>query len=443
MAGSRHRGITDFRPGLALSAIVHYDSPASSGPNIGAAMGEPWEDWIPGVLNRDQMEKLWQTGHIITEKGSLEQAVAESKSAIDLSLSDAAYIMRQGSVKPPGTDRTYDWFIKHEGLADPIDPSSDGTFTLKAKKTYVFKQNEQLNSTGLSAAGFHGQATAKSSVGRVDVLARLIVDGMDTYERFDPDGLRKCTGGLYLEITPITFNVRVKPGISLSQLRFFYGKPEDAVIGGELLFKTALTGPGGKQGSLTVDLSNTKKGGLDVAAFYNAASDATGNSQDDPIPLWRMPNVGDRPKPCKYWKLMASDETRRLKVEQNQFYILRSKEKIAVPPGVAIYCRASDETIGEMRIHYAGFVHPMFGKCRSDSTKGTPLTFELRGHQVDVTLTDGEKLANLTFYRMSSDHTPMKGDKTSYDDQELELSSFFGPWPERLRRNDDDTVEPA
>lgn len=422
---------------------MDYDSTASSGPKIGAAMGEPWDDWIPGVLNRDQMERLWQTGHIISEKGSLDQAIAESKSAIDLSLSDAAYVMMQGSVKPPGTDRAYDWFIKHEGLADPIDPSSDGAFTLNAKKTYVFKLNERLNASGLSAAGFHGQATAKSSVGRIDVLARLIVDGMDTYERFDPDGLRRCAGGMYLEITPITFNVRVKLGISLSQLRLFYGKPKDAEIGGELLFKTVLPGPGEKQGSLTVDLHNTRKGGLDVAAFTNVPSDAIGNSQDEPIPLWRMLNESDRPKPWKYWKFKASDESRRLKIEQSQFYILRSKEKIAVPPGVAIYCRASDETIGEMRIHYAGFVHPMFGKCRSDVTQGTPLTFEVRGHQVDVTLTDGEKLANLTFYRMSSDHKPRKDDKTSYDDQVLELSSFFGTWPERLRRNDDETVEPA
>ena len=114
-----------------------------------------------------------------------------------------------------------------------------------------------------------------------------------------------------------------------------------------------------------------------------------------------------------------------------------------MPEGVAIYCRASDETIGEMRIHYAGFVHPMFGKCRTDGTQGTPLTFEVRGHQVDVSLADGERLANLTFYRMSRDHVKGEGDKTSYDDQSLELSKFFGKWPEKLRRNDDGTVEPA
>ena len=47
--------------------------------------------------------------------------------------------------------------------------------------TYIFKLNERLES-GLSEIGVHGQATAKSSVGRVDVLTRLIVDGMVTYE---------------------------------------------------------------------------------------------------------------------------------------------------------------------------------------------------------------------------------------------------------------------
>ena len=54
-------------------------------------------------------------------------------------------------------------------------------------------------------------APAKSTVGRVDVLARLIVDGMRTYEIFNPIGLKKGLGEMYLEITPITFDVKVKP----------------------------------------------------------------------------------------------------------------------------------------------------------------------------------------------------------------------------------------
>jgi dCTP deaminase len=127
-----------------------------------------------------------------------------------------------------------------------------------------------------------------------------------------------------------------------------------------------------------------------------------------------------------------------LRIENNQFYILRSKEKIRVPAGVAIYCRASDETIGEMRIHYAGFVHPHFG-IRDDGEKGTPLIFEVRGHQVDVNLRQGERMANLRLYRMSEDAGAGTSD---YEKQTLKLSGFFADWPQKLREvGSDGTVE--
>ena len=144
--------------------------------------------------------------------------------------------------------------------------------------------------------------------------------------------------------------------------------------------------------------------------------------------------------PCKNWKFQQSGDDKRLKIENNRFYILRSKEKIRVPPGIAIYCRASDETIGEMRIHYAGLVHPHFG-LRDDGENGTPLIFEVRGHQVDVSLRHGERMANLTLYRMSQEAGP---DKSPYGTQTLKLSSFFSEWPNKLKKvGDNGTVEAA
>src|SRR5262249_44191726 len=139
-------------------------------------------------------------------------------------------------------------------LVRQLEPESDGAFTLEAKHTYVFKLQQKLGPE-IRSSRIHGQATAKSSVGRVDVLARLIVDGMDSYECFDPNGVANGNGHMYVEITPITFSVRVKDGYGLSQLR-------------------------------------------------------------------------------------------------------------------------------EMRIHYAGFVHPLFGRDRKDGKVGTPLIFEVRGHDV-------------------------------------------------------------
>src|SRR5207249_2153874 len=112
---------------------------------------------------------------------------------------------------------------------------------------------------------------------------------------------------------------------------------------------------------------------------------------------------GSAPDPSKSWELVASDKRDRLRIRTDRFYILRSKERLRVPAGIAVYARAIDEEIGEMRIHYAGFAHPFFGCFRLDGQPGTPLIFEVRGHNVDVSLRHGEILARLKFFRMSED----------------------------------------
>lgn len=94
-----------------------------------------------------------------------------------------------------------------------------------------------------------------------------------------------------------------------------------------------------------------------------------------------------------------------------------------------------------MRIHYAGFVHPWWGLKRSDGGRGTPLIFEVRGHQVNVSLAHGERMANLSFYRMSQDAAD--ADPTPYEDQTLRLSKFFGSWPGKMVRSADGSLQAA
>jgi dCTP deaminase len=384
----------------------------------------PWSNWIPGVLNRRQTHVLCDEGLFTIDPEIRSGAI--DNSSIDLSLSNQGYLMERGSLKPDGS-KPYIYFLNKSEFATRLDPHEDGTFVLEAKKTYVFKINEHLE-RDLGKIGIYGQATAKSSIGRVDVLARLIVDGMNTYEAFDPIGLSRQSGEMYLEITPITFGVRVKQGISLSQLRLFYGNPKDVEIRGPELYRTIYKHSlSALDGSLSVDLSNTSIGGLEAAAF--AAEEPPAGTV---IQLWGKHLAGS---PCPYWKLKAANGPKGLEIEPEKFYILRSKERLSVPAGIAIYCRASDETIGEMRIHYAGFVHPLFGMKRNDDQIGTPLIFEVRGHQVHVNLTDGEKMANMTFYRMSED-SDGAAEPTEYENQTLQLSKFFEHWPSELKEVD-------
>jgi dCTP deaminase len=379
---------------------------------------------VPGVLNSDQMRELF-TKKLVTWDRRLPEPTLDC-SSMDLRLADEAFEMVGGAVKPLKTSGKYEnyrSFLEDQQLAKSHPKVGNGTYQLDRTHTYVFRLEEILN-TSLRGLGIYGEATAKSSVGRVDVLARLIVDGMDTYECFTPQGLEKSSGEMFLEITPITFNVLVRPGDSLSQLRFFYGNPDDALVRGKDFFQAIFPGTTSADGSLTVDLSE-----VDIADEPAAAFCAV--DRDDAVPLWEDKSKKEpKPNPADYWQRVRSVQD-RLKIEKNKFYILRSREKIALPEGIAVYCRAIDETIGEMRIHYAGFVHPWWGlvgkdgKSRPEGKEGSPLIFEVRGHQVDVSLAHGEKMANLRFYRMSRD-APQGS--TAYAEQSLQLSKFFAEW---------------
>jgi len=272
----------------------------------------------------------------------------------------------------------------------------------------------------------------------MDVLARLVVDGMDCYEYFEPE--KVDTGDLYLEITPLTFPVQIQPGISLTQLRLYYGRPERCLIGGDEASRTFIKSSDGDRsdGTLTVDLEPTEIFGHEVIAFR-----AKDPCPDQPIPLWKTKGASIKPPPWLYWDFVLPNDTKRLSLKKGSFYILKSKERLALPKGVAVYCRAIDEAFGEMRIHYAGFAHPWFGLSRTDQV-GTPLIFEVRGHDVNVSLRDGESMARLQFYRMSEDAE--RGDedpKGPYEQQTLKLSDFFDDWPSRLTVSEAGAVQPV
>jgi dCTP deaminase len=388
--------------------------------------GAPWADWTPGVLSKDQIIELFRGGYI---SGVDDISSAVDLSSLDLTLSDRGYSMPEGAVKPSGGGFFNE--LESEGLVQVLSATEDGEFCLEPRQTYLFKLRERLER--LTNSGVFGQATAKSSVGRVDVLARLVVDGMHGYESFGREALRDGNGDLFIEVTSLTFRVKVRPGCSLSQLRFFCGDPESCEVGrGEEAFRCFMKNIDSYDGSLSVDLSPVQICSVPLVGFcsQHPAEEA------EPIPLWRAESP---PDPCGYWRFVRTDKRGRLTLKKDSFYILRSKEWLALPQGVAVYCRAIDETLGEMRVHYAGFAHPWFGRRRTDRQVGTPLIFEVRGHDVHTSIKDGAKMARLSFYRMSED--AKKEEQVSpYEDQALQLSNFFAGWPASIEVDSDGKV---
>lgn len=374
-----------------------------------SASNSPWNEWIPGVLAKRQIL-------LLQDCGLVEGLQSVDSSAFDLQLGDEIYLLERGSVKPKSQFLHY---LKSRELARQLPQRSDGKFLLERKKTYLIKLLQRFPVVKrLSAAGIFGQATAKSSIGRLDVLARLIVDGMEGYEEFDREGIGEGTGDLYLELTPLTFPLLVGKGISLSQLRLFYGEPQDSLIRSKSFWQTVYRGSEGEppQGELSLNLSPIDVCGKSVVGF-KARTDATA-----PIDLVAAES-GALLAARDYWTPVLSVPDNTISIEPGEFYILRSKERLRIPQSVAVYCKASDETLGEMRIHYAGFIHPGFGSHRQDSALGTPLIFEVRGHDFHSLLRHEERMAKLIFYRLSE--SADEEETPAYTNQELKLSKFF------------------
>ncbi|MBW2619422.1 MAG: 2'-deoxycytidine 5'-triphosphate deaminase, partial [Deltaproteobacteria bacterium] len=164
----------------------------------------------PGVLNKAQITSLLNNDKI--ENGIPENA---GKSSIDLHIGNTGFAM-QGSIKPRQINEIAD--ITDSFKENDPDFQNGDTFHLKRGETYVFKIKESIR---FNNTEFSGLATGRSSIGRLDVLTRLLTDGSATYDRVE----KGYQGSLWIEVTPLSFPIIIKRGMSLNQLRVFKGDP--------------------------------------------------------------------------------------------------------------------------------------------------------------------------------------------------------------------------
>ena len=92
---------------------------------------------------------------------------------------------------------------------------------------------------------------------------------------------------------------------------------------------------------------------------------------------------------------------------------------------------AYDTTVGEFRVHYAGFFDPGFG-CDETGGAGTRAVLEVRSHEVPFLIEDGQIVGRLTYERLAAPPDTLYGQGVgSYQKQGLQLAKHFEPWPAR------------
>jgi dCTP deaminase len=346
-------------------------------------------------------------------------------SSIDIPLGDEYWEMK-GSCRTGSTYKVADLIKQYS--THPSEPKALGNDLVHLKKHSVFLFKAECN-LDLRDTGIQGKATGRSSIGRLDVLVRLLLDESDSFDYVKQGKKHE----LYVEVTPISFDLQVKRNTVLSQLRLFKGNESDISLTMEELFHEededfpVLN----EKGKLHKEPCNKKSEDniwfpfcLNLEPDPKTHCSAFAAKRSDKLPPIN-PDMKDYYDPKEYWEPIMA-ENGAILLEPDRLYIMRSKERLRIPGHLALECKSYTTQMGEWRIEYAGFAHPFFGYLR-DNKKGTPIIFEVRGHNVPTILTDGIPLGNVHFLRMSRSAEEPK-DKPTYEEQELTLSKCFKPW---------------
>ena len=362
--------------------------------------GEGYGRFSTGILPSHVLKRLIGSGREITASEEITAAQIQPAS-IDLRLGPKAYRVRASFL--PGPNATVE-----EKLASVFMHEVDLTngAVLETGCVYIVPLLERAE----FSARISGVANPKSSTGRIDVFTRLITDRAQAFDRVEA-GYR---GPLYAEISPQTFPALVRKGSRLNQLRVRHGSPQfsDAQLR-RLHAESPLidSAPDIDNGlGLSIDLKGSGRIGW-------RAKRHTGLIDVD------RPGILD---PHQFWDSIEANDAGHLVLDPEEFYILASRERVAIPLDHAAEMVPFDPLVGEFRVHYAGFFDPGFG-FSPDAAPSARAVLEVRSREVPFILEHGQTIGRLVFERLTDPPPEAYGAGlgSNYQGQGLKLSKHF------------------
>jgi dCTP deaminase len=366
------------------------------------------EERTTGILPSQAIRELIGKGRIIGNRAITEEQIQPA--SLDLRLGDIAHRVQASFL--PGPGGKVEAKVKELRMAR-VDLTSAAVFEKGC--VYIVPLLEELD----LPRDISGKANPKSTTGRLDVFIRLITDDGVEFERVPPG----YKGRLYAEIVSRTFTVAVRAGMRLNQLRFVRGNPvssdsrirrldeEEQLIYMDEVSPVKASVDRGLR--ITVNLEGSSP---EEVIAYKARKHAPA------IELERINYYA----PEEFWEARRHGSNQRLILEPGDFYILASKERVRVPPEFAAEMVPFDPSVGEFRIHYAGFFDPGFGYGSSD-IKGTRAVLEVRAHEVPFLIEHEQFVGRLTYMPLLSKPEKIYGLQigSSYQQQALTLSKQF------------------
>jgi len=351
-----------------------------------------------GVYSAQMIARLMQAGAI---QGAAPTQLQPA--SLDLTLGPRAWRVRASFL--PSKARSVAARLE-DGLVMRGMSLADGA-VLERGCVYLVELNERL----ALPHDLLGAANPKSSTGRIDVFVRLVTDYGAVFDEV-PAGYE---GPLYAEISPRTFSIFARAGSSLNQLRFKRG---DCALHDMELRKLHHETP-------LVDGAADIDGGLGLSACLKGSEPIIGWRARRHSGLIDIDKTGVL-EPHDFFEPLAPPRAGFIILDPDEFYILASKEALAIPPGYAAEMTPINPGLGEFRVHYAGFFDPGFGWSK-DGANGARAVLEVRSHDAPFVLEHGQRVARLAYERMAARPTALYGAdlKSNYQGQGLKLSKHF------------------
>jgi len=363
-----------------------------------------------GILPDRDIAKLIEGGRISAEGGVDPSQIQPA--SLDLRLGAVAWRVRASFL--PGKSSTVQAKIDRLKMhqIDLTKPT-----VLEKGCVYIAELMEELK----LPADIAGAANPKSSTGRLDIFTRLITDAGVEFEGV----VAGYKGKLYVEIMPHTFSVLAQQGTRLNQIRFMRGNPppSDAKLTElDQTLQLVYSDTDGPQPAMiknglwvSVDLEGDSSNGI---IGYRAKHHA---------PLIDLSKINYY-DPLDFWEPIQRSADRSLVLNPDDFYILVSREKVRIPNSFAASMVPYDPSVGEFRIHYAGFFDPGFG-YGANNLKGARAVLEVRSHDVPFMIEHGQDVGRLIYERLLGEPESIYGVTigSNYQSQGLKLSKQFKP----------------
>ena len=373
-----------------------------------------------GIFPSQKIKEMLNSGEIKTTMIPFDFDQIQPAS-IDLRLGDYAYPV-DTSFLPGKRMKVLEKLKQLDDRFDDFKINLGKGAVLEKGRVYVIPLLESINLKS-DVAAF---ANPKSSTGRLDILTRLIADNATSFDEVS-EGYK---GELFIEVAPRSFSVVVKTGTRLNQLRFRRTRGEEAKSIPAFEWKKLLD-----EGQIVDSNDHKINARSNKTGVLPFTVDLKGSGIEGSIIGYRVKKHVKRIDlerrdydPLDFWEPIRFHKTSSLILDPDEFYILMTKEAIAVPPDYAAEMMPYDTRAGEFRVHYAGFFDPGFGwNAKINKAGSSRGVLEVRSHEVPFLLEHEQTVGWLRYERMAARPELLYGHdiNSNYQGQSLKLAKQF------------------